>query len=366
MFVMGMQMHRVRDCGQFFRRFAFLTRSPIIFIAPALLLGIAGIPAVIWFICMQSLFFFADGLVALCWQSVNAHTIAPRDRGPVQGYQQFISALVGLLSASVIKALMDSPLEPNLRYALIFGAGGVIYIVNAFLLRQIKDIPLEEPARLPAPTLGGYLRGLLALWRERRDFRRILYGRLLFNSSLMATSILLLFGARDMALTPEQISSMIYVQIAGQLVGGPLFGLINRHLGNAKTMLLGNLFSVLVGALGVGLFLAPRGAPPFWPVAALIFTASAQQVSYMGYVNAVYERMPKDVLPGYMVLQQLMLLPLTALPYLAGLLAQQVSFLPLFILVAALGLGGTAHALRFARDARLGRLDESIAGEVRT
>ncbi len=363
MFIMGMHIHRVHDNGLFFRKFALLSRSPIFLVAPVLLLGVGGATAVIWFISMQSLFFFADGFMALCWQRLNANTIASRDRGPIQGYQLFVSALVGMVSASVIKLLMDSPLEQNVRYACIFGICGAIYIVNALVVRTLRDIPPEEPAAPPPRSFSRYIGSFLALWKSSRDFRHIMYGRLLFNGSIMATSLLLLFGKREMGLSDTQISTMIYVQVAGQLVGGPLFGLINRHLGNTPTMILSNTVSALVGALGVALFVGFRGVPLFWPVAALIFLASTQQVAIMGYTNAIYERMPRELLPGYMILQQLVLLPFTALPFLAGVLAQEFTFLPLFALVAALGAAGVGHAFVYRGNVKKGLYPAPVGEE---
>ncbi len=364
MFVMGMHMHRVSDNGAVFRKWAVLCRIPFWFVLPFLLLGVGGTPMVLWFIAMHTLFFFADGFMGLCWFSLNANTIQSRDRGMIQGFQQFVSALVGLMSASIIKFAMDSPLPPNLRYALIFGCCAAVFTVNALVLRMLKDAPPASPVDAPPPrSFSRYVGNFFVLWKASRDFRHIMYGRLLFNGGIMATTLLLLFGKREMGLSPTQVSTMIYIQIAGQLAGGLFWGTLNRLIGNPKTMLLSNIPTVLVGALGVALYFLNGSIPPFWPVAFMIFIGSSQAVSYMGFTNSIFDRVPKEHFPAYIVLQNLTLLPFTALPYFAGLIAQELSFLPLFVLVGVLGIAGTVYCAGYVRQTRTAQLTSGSVQE---
>jgi hypothetical protein len=350
MLIMGMYIHKVHDNGAVFRKWALWARSPLWLIIPALLLGLNGAPMVLWFILLQTSLFFIDGFMGLCWQRLNANTISSRDRGPIQGYQQVVSAVVGLASAFVIKLLMDSPLEKNVRYALIFGCCALIFVVNALVLRTLRDAPPDVDAPPPPRSFSRYIGNFLVYWKASPAFRKIMYGRVLYAGGIMATSLLLLFGKTEMGLTDTQVSTMIYVQVGGQLVGGLVWGNVSRYLGNARTCIVANIPTVAVAVIGIALCLFAQQSPPFIAVAVMVFLAASQGVAFMGYNNSIYDRLPREHFPAYMVLQQIVLLPFTALPYLAGLIAQTMSFLPLFALVAAFGVGGIVYGVYYARD----------------
>lgn len=359
----GMHIHKVHDYGAFFRKWSVPLRMVYWLALPPLLLGFGGPSAVLIFIFVQSGFYFCNGIISLGWQAVNANTVDPRDRGPIQGYQQFFSAIVGMLSAALIKLLMDSPLSLHARYALIFGICALLFTINGFMLRGLRDVPHDE-APPPPRSFSRYLGSFVPMWRSSKLFRRLMAGRILYVCATMATSLSLLFGVREMGLSPTEASSMIYVQVAGQLTGGLVWGNLNRHIGNPRTMIASCFPPFVLASIGIVLLLFFAGSAPFWLVAAMVFLGGTQSVAVMGFTNSLFDWMPRAALPGYMVLQQLVLLPFTAMPYLAGLLAQTAGFLTLYVLVCVFSAASALYCITYARRLRgeLAALPQSAGG----
>lgn len=344
-FIMGVYMYKVHDSGEFLRKIGFWMRMPMWLVAVPLLLGFGGTPVVILFIAMYTAFFFMDGFVALHWNQINAHTLTSGNRGMVMGMQQFLSALVGLGSATAIKLLMDSPLPPTLRYGCIFGLCALVLTVNAFVLRRLKDIP--NPAdRPPQRSFSRYVQHFLPLWKENRVFRNIVYGRLLYVAGTMAAALIVLFGRQNGNLTPSQVSTMVYIPVIGQLCGGLLWGNMIRKFGPVAVMRGANLLPLLIGTLGIVIFFIPGEQSLFIPCALMVFLTGLHNTSFMGYNNALVDTMPASQLPAYLVLCSILLIPMALMPSVAAFLAEKVSYLPVFSLIILIGIAGSVQTTR--------------------
>ena len=176
----------------------------------------------------MTLFYFSDGFTGLFWTEIGARTVPPKPRAAIQGYQQVFGGLAGLGAAFAVKALLDAP-ELNFaqRYAWIFGLCGLVYLINLGALYLIRDFPREPVKKQPHIRFIPYVKNFADLWRADGNFRRIMYGRILYVVSSMASSLLVLFGTAYGNLTATQASSMLYVQVLGQVAGG--FGWCGRR-----------------------------------------------------------------------------------------------------------------------------------------
>lgn len=345
-FLMGMVAYRIHDHGKFLKKFAVWARMPYWLLLPVLFMGYSGPGVVMWFVFLYSAFFFMDGFVSISWYEINAHTIPPEKRGPLAGYQQFFAALVGLASAVAIKLLMDSPLEPPIRYGCIFALAAIACLFNTFVLRSLKDIPPENVQSRPkSQSFTSYIKAFLPLWISSLHFRQIIFARLLYTAGVMASALLVLFGRKNGNLTDTQVSTMIYLQVGGQLTGGILWGQMSRRLGNVRIIQCSQLLSVIIGGMGIAVFLTAQTASMFLPCAIMVFLSGLQNSSYHGYNSIMIDLMPQESLSHYVVMQSLLLLPLSAAPFLAGLIVDYSSFLPVFILVALFGLAGIIQSI---------------------
>ena len=102
------------------------------------------------------------------WTELGARTIPPRKRASIQGYQQVFGGIAGLLSAVLVKAILDSPrLDFHQRYAIIFGLCGLVFASNAVVLYFIKDLPRNRGRKVNAgqASVRSYLGNFLRLSR---------------------------------------------------------------------------------------------------------------------------------------------------------------------------------------------------------
>ncbi len=354
-FLLGMVIMNVSNFGRAMHTIAFSSRWVIALMAPLLLMGVTGTPAAICVIVLVSLFFFSDGLVGLFWTEIGARTVPPRPRAAIQGYQQVFGGIAGLGAAFVVKALMDAPtLTFAQRYAWIFGMCGGVYFLNMFLLYGIRDFPREKIQHWERVRLVPYLRSFVELWRADGNFRRIMYGRILYVVSSMVSSLIVLFGSSRGNLTPTQVSSMLYIQVIGQIIGGFAWVRVTKKWGNTALMVISHVLPVLIAVLGIAVhFIGPAtGRSCFGFVAVMVLMAGMNLSAWLGYAHRVIDTVDPKKRTGYLVLQSIIQFPFTFCSYFAGLAAEVFSFLPVFVAVLISSLAGIALTSHLHRTAQ--------------
>lgn len=361
-FFLGMLLGGVSNYGRTFHIINACSRWVIILMVPVLLLGATGTTAAIAAVVLITAFFFSDGFMGLFWQELSARTVPPKPRATIQGYQQVIGGVVGLGAAFVVKALMDAPnLTFTTRYAWIFGLCGGFYFINMFMLLGIKDFPenVKPKQKFTPPKLIPYLKSFVVLWKADPNFRKIMYGRILYVISSMISALVVLFGTDYAGLTSSQISSMLYIQVIGQILGGFTWVTIVKKWGNTAVMICSHVLPFTIAILGVGVhFFSPviGNTASFIAVAAMVLLTGANLSSWTGYAQRIVDTVDPVKRTGYLILQSLIQFPFTFASYFAGLVAENFSFLPVFLAVAAssgAGLLLTTHLHRTAKSVEI-------------
>lgn len=350
-FVMGIMMWRVASVDGAMHKITACARPMLLLCVPLLLLGVSGMAAAISVMVLLTAFYFSDGLSSLLWQELSARTIEPRRRTGVQGYQMAIGGAAAFGSAMIVKLILDSPAFTfATRYALIFGMCGAVFVVNFFFLLQIKDLPSNKakpvPPRRKIP-LPEYFRNFVVLWKADGNYRRLMLTRVLYVLAISTSSLIVLFGMSSGGITAQQASSMLYLQVAGQVVGGLVWAQIGKHLGNNAIIIGSQAIPVVVAGIGIAVhFAGASGGTFFVPVAIMVFLSSMNVGSMMGYNNRVIDIVePKDR-TGYLVMQGVIQFPFTFGAYLAGLAADLWDYLPVFAATLLIGAAGLVIAIR--------------------
>lgn len=367
-FLLGMYIAQVDNFGRAMHRISTPFRWVVGLMAPLLLLGLHGAPAAVCLIALVTLFYFSDGFTGLFWTEIGARTVPPKPRAAIQGYQQVFGGLAGLGAAFAVKALLEAPeLTFAQRYAWIFGLCGLVYLINLGALYLIRDFPREPVKKQPHIRFIPYVKNFADLWRADGNFRRIMYGRILYVVSSMASSLLVLFGTAYGNLTATQASSMLYVQVLGQVAGGFCWVQVTRRWGNTALMMISHAIPVTVALIGVGVhFAAPAtGVSCAIPVGIMVFLSGMNISAWLGFAHRVIDTVDPAKRTGYLVLQSLAQFPFTFASYLAGMVAERFSYLPVFVAIllssgAGLALTGSLH--RSARSTAI-RVETSAASE---
>ena len=178
-----------------------------------------------------------------------------------------------------------------------------------------------------------------------------MFARILYVVSMMISALIVLYGTTHANLTPKQASSMLYVQVIGQIIGGYAWVQVTKKLGNTFLMMISHVLPILIAILGIiSFFIASATGNSCFAFIVLMVLFSGMNLSaWLGYAHRVIDTVEPEKRTGYLVLQSLLQFPFTFCSYFAGILAEKVSFLPVFIIVlcsslVGLGLTGSLHA----------------------
>lgn len=363
-FLIGMWIYRIRNFDSAMHWFAFLTRPLLLLSVPLLLLGVSGTAAAVAVIVLLCLFYFSDGFVGLLWTELGARTIPPRKRASIQGYQQVFGGIAGLLSAVLVKAILDSPrLDFHQRYAIIFGLCGLVFASNAVVLYFIKDLPRNRGRKVNAgqASVRSYLGNFLRLWRADGNCRNLMRCRVLYVLATMGSSLLVLFGKGYAGLTDVQASAMLYLQVGGQVIGGFLWAQLCRRKGNNFQIMFSFGVPLAIALLGAFTHFAGKtGINLVGSIGAMVLLSGMYTSAWIGIANRVIDIVEPAERTNYLVMQSLLQFPFTFAAYFAGLAAELWSFLPVFAAIGLCGLTG------FGLSAKLYRERDRIEAKVET
>ena len=223
-------------------------------------------------------------------------------------------------------------------------------IVASSIMLLVRDLPHTVNAK-PAGTWQYYAR-LPAYLKKNRDFRRLAAIRILTSITGMIAPFLILFGREAFKLDVAKTSTLIYLQIAGGLLGSILWSFISTRFGNKQVILMSQIFGLLIALFAFTCFLARNLGLPWqllWP---LILANGANMGSWAGIINYTIDIVDEHERTIYLLLSNMITFPLTILAFLAGIIADLTGFAPLFAMSSLTAVLGVflASRLKSPRD----------------
>jgi hypothetical protein len=315
---------------------------------PLLLLRLDPILTVAVFLVLYSIIWCCDGLLMIPWADLYARVIAPGRRGLLMGYSHFLGGVGSLSSGFLIKwALEDPRLSDGERYSIIFGGAGIALTLSLVAMSRAQDHPRALPEGRPDPW--SYYRGLPSHLRRNPEFVRTAFSRIFAGFSGIVSPFLIVFGGTQFHLNAARISTLVYLQIIGTLIGSIVWGAVSHRRGNLWVIRLSQAVGFLVPLMALACGYLPGLPDPYLLLCATVVFNGMNTASFIGYLNYTMDVVDPEARPVYLLLNGLLTFPLTFLPFLAGLVANRQGFIPLFI------AGGVAAVLGFATSLRLGR-----------
>ncbi len=337
--ILGMYFHRVQSSARVMSRVGYMSRWVMLFMVPALLLGMWNEPAAWLFLALYGVFFLADGLISLLWLEIMVGTVQPNIRGRINGNQQIVGGALGLVASVGIRFIFGSSLPPPVQFAIIFGANGVLMIANAVVLGRIKEPPAQMQVRHPYIAPNAYFGSLWKLFRKNGAFRKVAYSRCLHTAVVLMVPMFILFGSSVCGLSVTQTASLVTFSVLGQISGGFLWGqLVSHRLSYRHVMGFSSAVNVVVMAMGLACFLLAGRVSLFAPLSVMVFLGMVNNCAHLGYTNHLFECVEPAERPHYLVLIALAMLPATFSSFLAGLIATHWGFGMVFGLGLALAL----------------------------
>ena len=343
----GAYIHRVRVQSRHMVRMALASRAVMLILSAALALGLRG-PAAAWlFLLFYAVFLLTDGVVGLCWTQVSARTLPVRKRGEVLGLQQTLCGILGLGTGFVLQKLLTSALGEYAKFSIIFALAGGTLLLSVVFLAQFQDVPHPSHPEQPVKTPKRYVEELVPLFRAHQGVRQVALSRCLYTLTLMALPVNYKFGQLH-GLTEYQLALLVYMPVAGRILSGLLWSQLSRLKGYPSTMLAAHALGLLSAAFNVlALVMGGMGRSVMLPLCAAMVLVSINSQGTNGFSQHMIAIVDEENRASYIVLLALVCAPMAFSSTLAGLIADNWGFLPVYVVVAVAALLGLAQTWHF-------------------
>jgi MFS family permease len=230
---------------------------------------------------------------------------------------------------------------------LLLAAGAVLFVsVGAISLVPERYVQARHAHHVETGD-GGGPRQVREILRCDGAFRRMLLARLLTGADQMAVPFYTVLALTVLKLPPESVGWFVAAQTVGTLLGPVLFGRIAERAGAQRVILaaaVAQLSAPLIGLLFVSL---GNAALAIGAGIALVFVATGLSNSSMalGYFNYLLDFCPAHDRPTYLAILSTVGMASMLMPVLGGVIAQTVSYAPLFVVTAVLVGAGAVVAL---------------------
>lgn len=339
-FVLGLFFHRFRSQSRLMAVVGFTCRPIVLLMALMMFSGVTGMAAAWGFLGLYALFFLLDGFLTLCWAEIANRTLPIARRGVVISMQQTFAGIAGLGVGWALRAVLGSELSFQMQYAVIFALGGTLMLLDAVVLSMIRDVPHpSQPDQPPVHPLK-YIRRLLPILRDNAPVRHTLVARLLYTVTLMAAPINLMFG-RDAGLSEAQLATLVFMPVLGQIVAGVMWAQVCRRFSYPVMMRMGEALGILCALTNILCWMFARcGVPVMVPLSVAMVLVSLNTSAYTGFYQHMITLVAPEIRSDAIVLNALMLTPLSFSTYFAGLIVEHAGYLPVYLIMLVSGTVG--------------------------
>ncbi|NLX70544.1 MAG: MFS transporter [Clostridiales bacterium] len=342
--LLGPYIRRIKNMPAFMSTIMFLFRPLCLIMVPILALKLDPNTTVWIFLFIYTLLWASDGLVVVPWTDLLGRLIPGKKRGRLLGNQQVLGGIGSLIAGYIVKTTLDNARlsEPE-KYSMLFSLAGIVLLFSSVAMLFVKDTNTNT-SRPPANMLE-YYRKLPGYLKINKDYSRMLAVQLIGSFSAAVIPFIVLFGKGTFGLSPAQVSTMIYIQIIGSLIGGFFWGSVSQHMGNRYVILVSMIISCIIPSLGLISLGIHRTVSPLVVLVPMCLLAGINKGSWMGYTNYTIDVVDEENRPAYFVLTSLITFPTTFLAYLVGVMADAFGFVPLFIIHLSTAIIATGLAL---------------------
>lgn len=335
-FLIGPYINKIESIPGFIKRVTLIFRPSILLIIPILFSNIGPYAKVWIFLVLYAIFWTGEGLLNIPWLDLFGRTIPGETRGKVFGYQQLLGGIGGIACGFIIKTVLENQsLSDSIKYTIIFGSAGVLGLLSALCMLPLRDIPKNRILR-PA-NLRSYFSQLPEKLSGNREFVKINVIQGISNLAGIIIPFIILFSKDTFNLDSSEVSTLVYIQILGNLVGGFIWANLSHRFGNKYSVMASQIIALLISVMSL-ISLNFKGIGiPFVLLWLITFLNGIYMGSWAGFINYIIDVIDEENRTIYIFLNNLLMFPFTMLSYLAGIVASIFGFVPLFATSIAAG-----------------------------
>ncbi len=327
-------------------RFIMLLHRPLPLIMIPVLLFVKN-PTIIFiaFVLMYCIFWSVQGITSVVWSDVFGRTISGNRRGQLQGNQQLIGGIASLFAGYLIKLVLDNnAFSNNTKYLIIFSLGGFVLLCSALVILPVQDLPRQ--VKNEKVELIKYFTTLPRHLGKNRSFTYMTILQVISRFGDLLSPFIIIISKDNLHFTPREISTLVVFQVAGAMLGGFSWGSISRKFGNKHVIVTAEVTGLLLSAGTLLCIMINPYMATFQIMCIISILAGAKTGAWLGYGNYLIDVAGEENIIDYMVLNSLILFPLSFANYFAGLLNDSFGFLPLVMLAVCTGIICTVLSLR--------------------
>ncbi|MGI6704699.1 MAG: MFS transporter [Clostridia bacterium] len=332
-FLFGMYAWRIKDLTRF-QFYVLLLRGLPFLLAPIVIWTPSPSVAVIAFLVIYTIFNGSTGIIGVSWWDIMGRTIPQENRGRLIGLQQIGAGIGGLVTGVAIKAILGSQrIGDPLRFGILFAGVGLFGLLSALVMARVKD-----PHRKPGEPTGSPLRYMgqfRKLLSANAEYRRALLLQAAHYVLFYTIPYLIVFEKEHFALNDGQVSTLVFLQIIGTLLGGLLWGELSKRRGNTGVIRVTLTVSLLLMLTVIGCsFINNPLAAPMGILSGISLAAGACQMAFLYNRNYLIDITDEENRAVYFVMNSTLLFPFSFISVICGAVADAFGFRPVFILGA--------------------------------
>ena len=281
-------------------------------------------------------FFFAGGMGDISYFAVFSKTIDPKKRGKNFGYRFFFGGILGLGAGYLTKQILSGEISFPGNYALLYLLSGVALFVAYAGFSSVKEMP--DSGKITQSIWYNHFK----IMKDNHNFLRFIFVEILLSSIMILLPLYVIYAKQELNLSLSLIGLFVSAQIVGEIVAGPLWGKLGDRLNFRLVLVIIGFLSAITPILALYL----PTINPYLFVAVFFFIGMTFKGLSIGISNYLLEIAPKESVPSFVAVKNIMQLPTILYPLMGGILVNYISYSTLFIIVSVILAAGTLLASR--------------------
>lgn len=296
------------------------------------------------FFIAYSAAFLGDGLVGVPWADLTATSLSKRLRARMFGLTDAITGVLMLMIAPLVALVLsaESLPFPN-NYAVIFGVAGLMFAISIIPGLFFTELPGGKVAE-SIPPVREFVADLLRVVREDVPFRAMILIRVFTSLFLMSAPFYVGYATVELGLPS---ATAVPVLLAMQTIGGITGAVIYAYMGARSNRRYIQLAMVGAALLPVSALMAAVIGPLPLYIGFLMSGLATGGSLFFAFLNWLVTYADAEQRPIYVGLVNTVSAIIALIsPFIAGSIAQQFGFRPLFVVALLMALAGLWIATR--------------------